>query len=62
MVKDHDADVAAFQREAKSGKDADVKAWAAKTLPTLQEHQKQAKDIKAKLGGAKPAAKTTDSK
>jgi|SRR4051794_11795435 putative membrane protein len=57
MVKDHNTDVALFQREAKDGKDADAKAWAAKTLPTLQEHQKMAKDTHSKLGGAKPAAK-----
>ena len=37
MVKDHQQAVALFQREAKSGKDPDTKAWAEKTLPTLQE-------------------------
>ncbi|MEI9973695.1 MAG: DUF4142 domain-containing protein [Ignavibacteriota bacterium] len=36
MVKDHQEDVAEFQREANGGSDADVKAFAAKTLPTLQ--------------------------
>jgi putative membrane protein len=50
MVKDHDADVKAFQTEAKSGDDPDVKAWAAKTLPTLEEHQKMANDIAQKVG------------
>src|SRR5437763_5943439 len=35
---DHKNDIAEFQKEAKSGDDRDVKAWAAKTLPTLQEH------------------------
>ena len=38
MVKDHKADVAEFQREADRGTDPDLKAWAAKTLPTLQQH------------------------
>jgi putative membrane protein len=58
MVADHNHDVAAFTRESKMAKDADLKAWAGKTLPTLQEHQKMAKDIHAKLGtGAKPSAK-----
>jgi putative membrane protein len=33
------ADVKEFQHQFKSGKDADVKAWAAQTLPVLQEHQ-----------------------
>lgn len=62
MVSDHNKDVAAFQRESKTGKDADLKAWAAKTLPTLQDHQKSAKEINAKVqgGGAKstPPKKT----
>ena len=38
MVKDHQADVAEFKKEAKSGSDPDVKAFASKTLPTLQDH------------------------
>lgn len=58
MVADHNEDVAEFQRESKSAKDPDLKAWAAKTLPTLQDHQKSAKEISGKLHGtaAKPAA------
>jgi putative membrane protein len=57
MVQDHNKDVAAFQRESQSGKDADLKAWAAKTLPTLQDHQKSAKEIASKVqGGAKTGA------
>ena len=43
MVADHVADVNEFKMEAKSGKDPDVKAWAAKTLPTLEDHLKQAR-------------------
>jgi putative membrane protein len=35
---DHKNDIAEFQKEAKSGDDRDLKAWAAKTLPMLQEH------------------------
>jgi putative membrane protein len=42
MVSDHQKDVAAFRKEAQSGKDPEVKAWAAKTLPTLEEHLKMA--------------------
>lgn len=49
MVEDHDKDVAAFEEEAKNGSDPDIKSFAAKTLPTLQEHQRMSKDIKAKL-------------
>lgn len=49
MVKDHEKDVAAFEKEAKNGKDADVKAWAGKTLPTLKKHLQMAKDIQGKM-------------
>jgi putative membrane protein len=38
MVDDHKKDVAEFKKEAGSGKDADIKGFASKTLPTLQEH------------------------
>jgi putative membrane protein len=38
MVEDHTKDVKKFDAQAKNGTDADVKAFAAKTLPTLQEH------------------------
>jgi putative membrane protein len=51
MVADHNKDVAAFTRASKSAKDADLKAWAGKTLPTLQDHQKMAKDLSAKVRG-----------
>ena len=58
MVTDHQHDVAAFKREATSGKDPDLKAWAAKTLPTLQDHLKMAQDTAAKVGaGSAPAKK-----
>jgi putative membrane protein len=42
MVDDHKDDVDAFEKTAKSGKDADVKSFAAKTLPTLQQHRQLA--------------------
>jgi putative membrane protein len=45
MVKDHRTDVKEFQRQAKGAKDADVKAFAAKTLPTLQDHLKEAESV-----------------
>ena len=38
MVKDHKQDVEEFEKEAKHSKDADLKAFAEKTLPTLQDH------------------------
>jgi putative membrane protein len=48
MVEDHTKDVSDFQREANSGADSDVKAFAAKTLPTLQEHLRMAQSIAPK--------------
>ena len=50
MVKDHEEDVAAFKKESSSGQNADVKAFASKTLPTLEEHLKLAQDMKTKIG------------
>jgi putative membrane protein len=51
MVKDHEAAVAVFEAEAKSGTDPDVKAYAAKVLPTLKEHLKIAQDLNKKILG-----------
>ena len=45
MLKDHKKDVAAFQRQSVSAQDPDVKSFAEKTLPTLQEHLKQAQSL-----------------
>jgi putative membrane protein len=45
MVKDHEAAVELFSSEAQSGQDAELKAWAAKTLPTLREHLQLAKAL-----------------
>ena len=49
MVKDHEKVVAAFEKESKSAKDADLKAWVTKTLPTLKEHLKLAKETQKKV-------------
>lgn len=48
MVKDHTQDVAEFQHESQSGKDTAVKDFASQTLPTLQDHLKEAKEIAPK--------------
>ena len=45
MVKDHKKDVADFSREGSSGADPDVKQFAAKTLPTLKDHLREAERI-----------------
>jgi putative membrane protein len=49
MVKDHRGDVKEFQREAGRAKDPDVKSYASKTLPTLQEHLKQAETVRSQV-------------
>jgi putative membrane protein len=50
MVSDHEKAVEAFAKAANKGEDADVKAFAAKTLPTLQGHLKMAQELQAKVG------------
>jgi putative membrane protein len=55
MVKDHETDVAAFQKEANSGKDDSLKSFASETLPTLQDHLKQAKEMMKTVGGTTAA-------
>jgi putative membrane protein len=52
MVTAHRQAVALFQKEATGGKDAEAKAWAAKTLPTLQEHLKLATTVNTKVASA----------
>jgi putative membrane protein len=55
MVKDHETDVAAFQKEASSGKDDSLKGFASETLPTLQDHLKQAKEMMKTVRGVTAA-------
>jgi putative membrane protein len=50
MVKDHEEDIQEFQTEAASGQDADAKAYAAATLPTLKAHLKKIRAIASAQG------------
>ena len=52
MVSNHKEDVKAFEREARDGTVPVVKNFAAKTLPTLQEHLKVAEELRASVGKA----------
>ena len=45
MVEDHQQDVADFQKEASSGQDPALKAFAQKYLPVLQHHLQMAQQI-----------------
>jgi len=50
MVKDHKKDVAAFRHESTAGNDPDVKSFASKTLPTLEDHLKMAETADKAVG------------
>jgi len=50
MVAAHEKDVAAFTGVSQNATDADVKAFAAKTLPTLQMHLQMIRDMAGKMG------------
>ncbi len=48
MIRDHEKDVAEFVKMSKDARDPDLKAWVTKTLPTLQDHLRMAKQTAAK--------------
>jgi putative membrane protein len=50
MIKDHQEDIAEFNKEASSGLDPDARAYARATLPTLQAHLKKIQSIAADAG------------
>jgi putative membrane protein len=54
MVDDHIKDVKAFEKVANGSGDSDIKAFAAKTLPTLKDHLQKVQEL-AKTIGAKKA-------
>ncbi|MDQ6785236.1 MAG: DUF4142 domain-containing protein [Acidobacteriota bacterium] len=49
MVEAHEKDVAAFENVSKTAADADVKAFATKTLPTLKIHLEMIKTMADKM-------------
>jgi putative membrane protein len=49
---EHDKDIMVFERAARESNDADVRAFAEKTLPKLREHQQLAQQLQ-QGGGAK---------
>ncbi len=57
MVLDHTKDVSEFRTESKTAKDPDVKNFASQTLPTLEDHLKEAKSIAPKT--SKPASQSS---
>ena len=57
MVKDHRQDVAEFEHASKSAHDPAVKSFATQTLPTLQDHLKEAERIAPTQKTAKKMSK-----
>lgn len=47
MVADHEKDIARFRKEAQASGDSNVKTFAQKTLPTLEEHLRMARELPA---------------
>jgi putative membrane protein len=45
MVKDHQQDLQAFEREANRGHDAAIRSFASQTVPMIQQHLEQAKEM-----------------
>ncbi len=57
MVSDHKKDVKEFEKAAQKSQDPDLKAFANKTLPVLQEHLSMAESVKGKVAGEKSQSK-----
>jgi putative membrane protein len=52
MIDDHKTDVDKFKKQADKADDADVKKFAAKALPTLQQHLELAQSTGQQVGAA----------
>ena len=57
MKTDHHHDITDFRKEANGGHDPDVKAFASKTLPVIEEHYKMISSM-GNMGGTMKAHKT----
>lgn len=56
MNEDHEHDVAEFRQTADSGKDAEVAAFAKRTLPTLEEHLTEVQRLEGQMSSAPSGA------
>jgi len=52
MIDDHKDDVDKFKKEAEKANDTDVKSFASKTLPTLEQHLEMAQSTGQQVGAA----------
>ena len=50
MLKDHEQDVKEFERQSTRGGDPEIRAFAARTLPTLQEHLQMVRTLPGNEG------------
>jgi len=50
MVRDHTQDVSEFRHESQAAKDQAVRSFASDTLPTLEDHLKEAKQVQQQVG------------
>lgn len=50
QLQDHKKVIAAFEKEVQQGQDPQLKQFAEKTLPVLQDHVRIAEDVAGKLG------------
>jgi putative membrane protein len=48
-VEDHQKDVKEFEKQAQKGTDAELKAFAQRTAPTLREHLQQAQSLQSQI-------------
>jgi putative membrane protein len=56
MVKDHEEVVADFNKEANGGNSAAIRNFATQTLPTLQDHLKEAKEMRQNVSASNPTS------
>ena len=57
MVKDHEKDVKEFESASQKAQDPDLKAFAAKTLPVLQEHLRLAESVQSTVNATQRQSK-----
>lgn len=58
MVADHRKTITLFERQAKSGRDAELKAFAGAKLPALREHLQMARALGTETASGRPATST----
>jgi putative membrane protein len=62
QVADHEETVTLFMNQVKEGQDAELKAFASKTLPILQEHLQLVRGLVAKQSGEQSQKQNSEGK